>query len=259
MGLSTPLMTIHDDTLHTGSAKRDTALGVAGLDSSGNVLALSSQIILTRDVGNNVHIKERTSNEFCLIINRASSNDYSASIYEGAVWKRIQTESMKNVASGIAGLDALKALQPPRTHNNVGSIGNNYTAYNGIWVPVNYASQTDWDDALVSQPGLLDEVSGVQGISIDWNPIVLMAGTYVIKIVTMKGTYRGIMEVLHGATSLGTYDCYAAATAYNQIATFNYSPTTSVSAPLRIQSTTKNAASTNYDIGFSRIEIFKTA
>jgi len=85
--------------------KRDTALGVAGLDATGRLLVLSSYILIARNVINNVVIIERTSGETVCYYNRVGPNDYEGYVQESGVVKRVQTESMKNIASGIAGLD----------------------------------------------------------------------------------------------------------------------------------------------------------
>jgi len=95
-----------DETAHAAASKKDTAGGVAAQESTtGNVVATGSSIKLTRTGANNIYVHERTSNEEALYLNRVAANDYDAFILEGGIGKQIQTESMKNVASGIAGLD----------------------------------------------------------------------------------------------------------------------------------------------------------
>jgi hypothetical protein len=152
----------------------------------------------------------------------------------------------------------------PRLMNSAiyrsGFIGNvarsDITVVAGSFVQSNDASATDFDDLWVTQAayissGLNDEckISG----------LVLNAGTYVIKVVCIKNADGGILEILHGTTSLGTYDQYNAGTSYNQIATFTYSPTVRNSGDLRFRCTTKNASSSGYTIRTCRIQIMKTA
>lgn len=120
---------VHDDGQHTGSAKRDTVSGVAGVDASGNVVALGDAIGLSRGLPPNIYIKERTSNEYAMKLYRSAANSYEGSIHESGVMKRIQTESMKNAASGIAGLDAsiLLSLAQQRTNFKIGTFTRDMT------------------------------------------------------------------------------------------------------------------------------------
>ncbi len=64
-------------------------------------------------------------------------------------------------------------------------------------------------------------VAGSVGIS----KHLLNAGTYTFKIVTQKSSSKGIMELLHGNTSIGTADQYAGTSTPNVVNTFSYSPT----------------------------------
>jgi hypothetical protein len=120
-------VSVHDDGQHTGSAKRDTASGVAGLDSDGDVIAPGKSIELTRDVSDYITIRERTSNEGAFSLERVGVSDYAGYIRESAGNSLIQTASMKNVANGIAGLDAnlLVPGQEPAEHyeNNMITTG----------------------------------------------------------------------------------------------------------------------------------------
>lgn len=96
----------HNNDYHSGSAARDIASGVAGLDASGHVLAKGSAMQLIRDGLNRIYVMERTSAEYAVWSERLGANDYAAYVRESAASRRIQTESMKNAALGIAGLDA---------------------------------------------------------------------------------------------------------------------------------------------------------
>jgi hypothetical protein len=125
----------HDDAMHQGNAKRAVASGVApltgaglvsdqfgnayerqyfkdrvsgyaALDAAGALLVPGSKIYYTRDGSDDVHIYERTSDEEAYAFHRVGADDYTFFVKESNVWKRMQTESMKDVANGIAGLDA---------------------------------------------------------------------------------------------------------------------------------------------------------
>ncbi len=103
----------HDDAMHQGSAKRDVVDGVAALDSSGFLLAVGAGIQFPRSGSDDVHIYERTSGEEAYAFHRTGANDYTFYIKESNVWKRFQTESMKDVNSGIAALDGGGNLLAP--------------------------------------------------------------------------------------------------------------------------------------------------
>lgn len=103
----------HDDAMHQGSAKRDVADGVAGLDSNGIVLAPGYGVMLTRSGLGNILIYERTSGEDALRLNRAGANDYIGAILSGGAHSTIQLENMKDAVSGIASLDASGHLLIP--------------------------------------------------------------------------------------------------------------------------------------------------
>ena len=93
------------DRLQTASMK-DVANGIAELDATGSLLLPGSKMYYTRDGSDDVHIYERTSNEEAYAFHRVGADDYTFFVKESNVWKRMQTESMKDAANGIAGLDA---------------------------------------------------------------------------------------------------------------------------------------------------------
>ncbi len=249
---------VHDDGQHTGSAKRDTASGVAGLNDGGDVIAPGNEVKLTRDANNDIAISENQSGDWAITARRTAANTYTLYNNTAAGGKIIQDSSMKNIASGIAGLDALLGLLAHRTRNGIGGFGNNYTQVAGTWSATSSASQTDWDDILLSAAGFV--VS--QGNNLDeikWPSVILNAGTYKIVIAYEKNNGAGILEVLHGTTSIGTQDTYDAGAVFNQVVSFTYSPTARASADFRIRANGKNVASSGYYLDISRIEIFKTA
>lgn len=96
----------HDDSSHQGSAKRLGNGGVAPLDATGDIYTTSPQLLLTRDVSSDVFVRERTSDEIILQVRRTAANTFTLYNNDIAGGKIIQDSSMKNVASGIAGLDA---------------------------------------------------------------------------------------------------------------------------------------------------------
>jgi len=140
-GLST-----HDDTKHTGSAKRDTVGGVAGLDESGAVLGKGELLSLVRNSSQQIHFGDRTSAELYLQVQRLSADTYSLRIRESGVWQNIQTASMKNVANGIAGLDANALLPQSLSWNN----GNLLSGINPTF--------SGWDTNPGTNSDLIDEL-----------------------------------------------------------------------------------------------------
>jgi len=97
---------VHDDGQHFGSAKRDTALGVAGLSAAGNLLVPGAAVYLARNVANNVAIYEWTSGELVCFFTRVGANDYVGYVRVDGLVKILQHDGFKDVANGIAGLDA---------------------------------------------------------------------------------------------------------------------------------------------------------
>ena len=173
---------------------------------------------------------------------------------------RLEDINDKNQISGYIGLNGYKTITAPhRFKSFIGGFGNNYTIVRGNWQNTNGASQTDWDIILVSQAGVIENIGATNLDEIKWSNIILNAGSYTIKVSTMKYNYCGILELLHGTTSIGTSDLYNATVLYNQITTLTYSPVVRVTADFRLRANGKNASSTAYFIPFSRLEIIKTA
>ena len=70
--------------------KKDKPNGVAALDASGNILAPGETLSLTRDDTDFIYIRERTSGENCIRIDRVATNDYSIEIaVEGAGYREL--------------------------------------------------------------------------------------------------------------------------------------------------------------------------
>jgi hypothetical protein len=290
----------HDDTQHQGSAKRDTTNGVAGIDGSGYVEAPAAYLSLTRSVGNYLGILDRTSGDVANRFLRIGSADFQGFIKEANVDQRIQTASMKNIASGIAGLDASALVAVANlpvniasgilgldSHQKISQISdlinifpfaflcdlgfarmawNDISVVQGTWANVNTTSQTDWDDKLgLGQPGYTANTGVADNDEVITAPDIRRpAGTYEVKISTVKTSDAGILEVLWydavgGNVSLGTADLYAAAPAYNNVVTMSFSPAVRAMGHFRIKCTTKNGASSGYKINISRVQFRKTA
>lgn len=103
---------VHDDGQHSGSAKRDIAEGVAGLDAGGDLVVPGESIYLTRDVFGDIRISERTSGENVFYFNRIGLNDFAPHLMTGGSYRALQHAGMKDVANGIAGLDANVHVDP---------------------------------------------------------------------------------------------------------------------------------------------------
>lgn len=121
------------------------------------------------------------------------------------------------------------------------------------------AAQTDYDPMLVGgSAGYVSNPSSANLDEIHFGSLTLNAGTYKISLGTLKASSCGIIEILHGTTSLGTWDGYVAGATYNQVVSFTYSPTTLVTGNLRIRSNGKNPSAAWYKYFVSRLEIIRT-
>jgi len=187
---------------------------------------------------------------------------------ETIIASRLEDKNDRSIANGYAVLDANIRISrdylPSFLRSAlIGTIAwEDVTVVAGSWGTGAQAGQTDWD--MLWYNNVEAGWRGNNGSDTDLDEIKisslnLNAGTYEIKVVVIKNTNAGILEVLHGAASLGTYDMYAAAIAYNQVATFNYSPTVRTDADLRFRVNNKNASSSSYTLRISRIQIRKTA
>lgn len=95
----------HDDGSHQGSAKRNVANGVPGLDSNGRIIAPGEILFLTRSVGDKIYLGDQTSNNWAFYLERIANNDFTGYIIESGAYKQIQTESMIDIAGGILGFN----------------------------------------------------------------------------------------------------------------------------------------------------------
>lgn len=103
----------HDDAMHQGNAKRDVAEGVAGLSAAGGLLGSDRQILCPVDTGNDIYLIDRTSGFAMWRVHLVSSNETELYIRDGGVWVEVAHQNMKNVANGIAALDAAGSLLVP--------------------------------------------------------------------------------------------------------------------------------------------------
>lgn len=140
---------------------------------------------------------------------------------------------------------------------NTIKFGNNYIVVQGTWYNVYSISQTDFEPTLTGNTGYIRNDSSTNLDEIKWSNITLNAGSYDIKIVIVSGQYNGMIELLHGNTSIGIKDGYLYGQEYNKIITFSYSPITIVTEDFRLRINGKNANSLGYMIPFSRLEISK--
>lgn len=115
----------HDDAMHQGSAKRDGVDGVAGLDGSGDVISIGNSVKLARSAGNTIAIYDRTSGEGALYLYRLSANKYEGHIFSSIGDSIIQLANMKDIASGIAALDAGGAVLAPGSELKLTRDGTN--------------------------------------------------------------------------------------------------------------------------------------
>ena len=80
--------------------KSDAVSGVPELDAAGNVLSVGSDIFLTR-VGDDIHIRERTSNEYAFELRRNSANNFSLRVFESAVWVDVNPPGIISMFHGL--------------------------------------------------------------------------------------------------------------------------------------------------------------
>lgn len=139
--------------------------------------------------------------------------------------------------------------------------GSSVVIIQGDWGASADASQTDYDPDFLGFDvgGYVGQATPAINDEIRWPDLPLNAGTYVVTVAYVKTLFGGILNVLHGVTSLGTIDMFAGATAYNQVATLTYSPTAYAKADFRLGTSSKNVGSSGYGIFISRLEIRKTA
>lgn len=134
------------------------------------------------------------------------------------------------------------------------------TVVQGTWVWTADASQTNYATITSEAAGVWINSSNANLDEYKWSNIFLSPGDYKLTLYVMKGASWGILEVLFGNTSLGTFDLYnTPATLYNQTTTMNFTISAATTADLRFRVNGKNAGSSGYAAAFSRLQIEKTA
>lgn len=177
--------------------------------------------------------------------------------------------STANLTSGYAVLADSNGLLtpstiPPSRHlsHYFHAVWDEKTVVAGTWTQnPDSGGQTDFDKDFTTgtTAGYVNNTSSANNDELHFGDLVLNAGTYKCTVAYYKSNNCGILEILHGTTSLGTQDTYAAGDAANQVITFTYSPTARKTGNLRIKSTGKHASSSGYRLIVSRIEIIRTA
>jgi len=101
--------------------------------------------------------------------------------------------------------------------------------------------------------------SGAQNDSIDFN-VVLIAGTWDIEVMHVKGGDHGIISVQIDGVQQGTIDGYASSVSYNNRSTVSgVSISTTGKVTLRLKMTAKNASSSGYYGNVQHIQLRRTA
>lgn len=174
--------------------------------------------------------------------------------------------SNKGVASGYAPLDAnvrIPVAQTPALSRSafIGVVPYaEMSSVQGTWGFQADAGQTDWNDLFVSAAGIIYNTTGNNLDEIKFPNLTLDAGTYAIRVATTKDLDRGILEVLHGNTSIATSDQYNATVVYNSVPPLtSYTIAARTTGDLRFRVNGKNASSEGYYLTISRIQIRKTA
>jgi len=124
----------HTDAMHQGSAKRDVAEGVAGLDANGHVLSQGWRLVVPRGAANQITLRERIGDERVARWIRVAANDYEAYVNEAGVEKRVQTASMKNQNNGFAGLSPQGFLSKTVFNPVCEEFGTHFGATDAFWV-----------------------------------------------------------------------------------------------------------------------------
>lgn len=140
-------------------------------------------------------------------------------------------------------------------HSSFGySLTDKYSVVQGTWVFRAQENQTNYDPELISSAGTIYNSSLADLDEIKWTNILLTTGIYVFTIVFTEHVFCGIAELLHGATSIGTFDCAEYAdTSFNKVVTFFYVVGTPTLADLRLRVNGKTGIT--YEINFSELKI----
>lgn len=132
------------------------------------------------------------------------------------------------------------------------------TIVQGAWIWDTIPAQTNYSSVRGEGAGIFDNSGGVDLDEYKWSSIYLAAGTYKLTFVTILSADRGIIEFLHGITSLGTYDTYSAGTTFNAVVTITFTLLAATTGDLRFRNNGKNTSSTGYYAEFSKMTLEKT-
>lgn len=106
-----------DRKIDTERLKTDEVNGIAALDAAGNLLVKGSSLFVTANGAGDIIIRERTTDEGVLFLKRDGVDDYRIKIIHGGVHDQIQVKSDRDVANGIAGLDASAKIEQAQIPN----------------------------------------------------------------------------------------------------------------------------------------------
>ena len=125
------------------------------------------------------------------------------------------------------------------------------------WPQSNTAGQTKYHRAWVSQAAIIQQTASAANNDEFKFANILLKGpaTYKITTVSLTGSDSGILEILHGVTSLGTIDQYTGGAVNNAVLSLYATIATTATADLRFKVTGKNGSSTGYWLRFSAIKI----
>jgi len=128
-----------------------------------------------------------------------------------------------------------------------------FSAIQGGWVELPDASQTKFHHGMVSAAGVQDNITVTDNDEIAIVGLKLKPGRHKFTITCVTHASCGIMEMLFGATSLGTHDLYTAGSVYNVQKVYYLNVGTTDTENLRIKCSGKNGASADYEIPISAI------
>ena len=133
-----------------------------------------------------------------------------------------------------------------------------FSVVQGTFTQENEAQQTKFHHGFVTQAGFMKNTTQADADEIKITNLKLKAGRWIISIAYMTTTVSGIMEVLHGVTSLGTVDQYAAE-GYNDVGIVYLNLNAETTADLRIKVNSKNGSSSGYRMRISYVKIEQVA
>lgn len=199
----------HDDDMHQGSAKRDTANGLAGLGAGGQVLAPGSDIELTRDGSEYIEVVERTSGDIVYRWTRIGVNDFECHINCGGVACKILNDSLVDTINGIAELDGI---------GNILGVGPDVSLVRDATSSVRIVERTSGETAFrVYRPNANDYEAFILESNINKRVITDGSRDILDGFAGLDGSVKQVVDqhVLGGIAAEGTQVFNAALTAAN--------------------------------------------